>query len=253
MLLYFQLADVSYRNWASSLVRLYFPAIADRYQQCINWHHLQTGTQAMFGLFFQFCVNGIFSGQKRVHCRPHTDSKNVIGVCLLMVYENPGKRPSVLRLLELTSPPADRPFDHRRRSWLVVWEPSVMLELPPWVAVLYPSALFLHFNIDLKGKLSLLSSSTSAKFTGFIIDVKLVTAPEGEIPTRENSEEIGSEEGRGSIVFFNQASLFQSSETNSSTLKAAAAQGKVVTSDFVGTAQTLFTTYATKQVFRPEI
>lgn len=128
-----------------------------------------------------------------------------------------------------------------------------MLELPPWVAVLYPSALFLHFNIDLKGKLSLLSSSTSAKFTGFIIDVKLVTAPEGEIPTRENSEEIGSEEGRGSIVFFNQASLFQSSETNSSTLKAAAAQGKVVTSDFVGTAQTLFTTYATKQVFRPEI
>lgn len=32
-----------------------------------------------------------------------------------------------------------------------------MLELPPWVALLYPSALFLHFNIDLKGKVETLS------------------------------------------------------------------------------------------------
>lgn len=78
------------RHWAESLVRLYFPGIASRYQRCINWHKLHSKTEAMFGLFFQLCINGIFLGQKRVHCSPHTDSKNVIGVCLLIVYEIPG-------------------------------------------------------------------------------------------------------------------------------------------------------------------
>ena len=28
----------------------------------------------------------------------------------------------------------------------------MIIELPPWVLVLYPSALFLHFNIDVHGK-----------------------------------------------------------------------------------------------------
>jgi hypothetical protein len=44
-------------------------------------------------------------------------------------------------------------FNHKARSWLVVWEAGVIVELPPWVLVLYPSSLFLHFNIDIHGKL----------------------------------------------------------------------------------------------------
>lgn len=69
--------------------------------------------------------------------------------------------------------------------------------------------------------------------------------PEGETPTRENSEEIGSEEGRGSFVLFNQASLFQSSETDSKTLKAAELKGKNTTSDYPEKIQALFSTLGT--------
>lgn len=128
-----------------------------------------------------------------------------------------------------------------------------MLELPPWVALLYPSALFLHFNVDLKGKLSFFFSLPLVEFTGFTTDVKLVTAPKGEKPTRENSEEIGREEGRGSIVLFNQASLFQSSETDSPSLKAAKADGKDTTSNFAGNIQDSFLTEVTRHVFPLEI
>lgn len=71
-----------------------------------------------------------------------------------------------------------------------------------------------------------------AVFTDYTLDIKLVTVPEGETPTLENSEEIGGEEGRGSLVFFNQASMFQSSETNSPTLSAAAKGKKGVVTDY---------------------
>lgn len=124
---------------------------------------------------------------------------------------------------------------------------------PPWVALLYPSALFLHFNIDLKGKLSFFSSFPLAEFTGFTADIELVTTPEDEKPTQENSEEIGGEEGRGSTILFNQASFFQSSETDSRTLKAAKADGKDTTSNFGGSIQDLFLTEATRHVFPLEI
>ena len=45
----------------------------------------------LFGLYWCLCINASFAGQKRVHCKPHVDSKNVVGVCALVVYETPGK------------------------------------------------------------------------------------------------------------------------------------------------------------------
>lgn len=42
-------------------------------------------------------------------------------------------------------------FNHGQRSWLVIWEAGVVVELPPWVLCIYPSSLFYHFNIDIHG------------------------------------------------------------------------------------------------------
>jgi hypothetical protein len=43
-------------------------------------------------------------------------------------------------------------FNHSVRSWLVLWEAKVVVQLPPWVIVLYPSSLIYHFNVDINGK-----------------------------------------------------------------------------------------------------
>lgn len=38
------------------------------------------------------------------------------------------------------------------RIWLVFWEAGVILQIPAGVFVVYPSALLLHFNVDINGK-----------------------------------------------------------------------------------------------------
>ncbi|THU76536.1 hypothetical protein K435DRAFT_605160, partial [Dendrothele bispora CBS 962.96] len=64
-----------------------------------------------------------------VFCKPHIDAKNVaLGLCMIFVYGH---------------------FDHSQKCWLVIWEAGIALELPPGVFLLYPSSLFIHFNIDL--------------------------------------------------------------------------------------------------------
>lgn len=42
-------------------------------------------------------------------------------------------------------------FDDTRKSWLVLWEAGVAIQLPAWTMLLYPSSLFYHFNIDIDG------------------------------------------------------------------------------------------------------
>lgn len=64
---------------------------------------------------------------------------------------------SSCRLLEVLQADLQRisllaKFNHQKRSWLVLWEAGVVVELPPWVLVAYPSSLFFHFNIDIQGK-----------------------------------------------------------------------------------------------------
>ncbi|KAG2337864.1 hypothetical protein BDR05DRAFT_838057, partial [Suillus weaverae] len=81
----------------------------------------------------------------------HVDWKNIaIGVCVIFIYGQ---------------------FNSKERSWLVIWEAGLVIEMPPGVFVMYPSSLFFHFNVDIYGG-----------------------------------------DGRGSCVWFNQASMFQTAE-----------------------------------------
>jgi hypothetical protein len=67
-----------------------------------------------------------------------------------------------------------------------------------------------------------------------ILDFKFVSAPEAELPTLENSVPLGEgcEEGRGSLVYFNEASMFQSSETGHATLREAVKAGHSGKADY---------------------
>ncbi|KAK1217050.1 hypothetical protein PQX77_020324 [Marasmius sp. AFHP31] len=85
------------------------------------------------GLFWNFCLNGARSKVPRVFCDPHIDFKNLaLAVCMIFVYGH---------------------FNHREKCWIVIWEAGIALELPMGIFVLYPSSLFLHFNVDVASKL----------------------------------------------------------------------------------------------------
>jgi hypothetical protein len=43
-------------------------------------------------------------------------------------------------------------FDSKEKSWLVIWEADIVVELPPGVFFLYPSSIFFHCNVHRKGK-----------------------------------------------------------------------------------------------------
>lgn len=119
----------------------------------------------------------------------------------------------------------DKPFNHKRRSWLVLWEAGVAIELPPWVMLAYPSSLLHHFNVDLTGELYRI---VACGCHSFYLDFELVTVEGDERPTRATAAPLDPRDGdgRGSFVFFNQASLYQSSETGYNTLKEAKIKGK---------------------------
>jgi hypothetical protein len=69
-----------------------------------------------------------------------------------------------------------------------------------------------------------------------------LTAPEGVVPAHDGSSALlaGDDEGCGSIVFFNQASMYMSSETGFPTLGAARAAGQTGKACFPASAQEAF-------------
>ncbi|RXW21044.1 hypothetical protein EST38_g4821 [Candolleomyces aberdarensis] len=163
--------------WVNWVLRAFMPEIADRYKRCAEWHQEKYGVTPLFGLFWNFCINGIFPGQQRIHTDPHADPKNVVGACVIFVYVIPGSS-----------------FDHKVRSWFVIWEAGVIIELPPWVAFFYPSSIFIHFNCDMS-------------------DIDIIHTSEQGKPTRPSNRAfrkmgfIGPDlpddaHGRGSIGFF---------------------------------------------------
>lgn len=99
-------------------------------------------------------------------------------------------------------------FNSSERCWLVIWEAGVILEMPPGVFLMYPSSLFVHFNIDVCGKLELHNQRTNADPCP---DIDLVTT-DGALPTRDNTHPLRDVNGRGSCVWFNQACMFQCAE-----------------------------------------
>ncbi|KAJ7651585.1 hypothetical protein DFH06DRAFT_942311, partial [Mycena polygramma] len=195
-------------KWVSSVVKLVFPGVAASFEKEAAIILEMYGITPQFGLFWNFCLNAALEGQDRIHCDPHADRKNRIGVCGLLIHILKG---------------AGR-FNHFQRTWLVIWEAGVAIQLPPWVLALYPSALFYHFNID--------------------IDQLEFVSTEGNVdwPTRNNSRPVvaGDEWGRGSMVFFNQSTMTQTAFTGYPTVGAAKLAGHSGTTDFGTDAQAAF-------------
>ena len=88
----YQLAKLtSQSRFADLFIKLFFPGVAKRFKDCVEWHREKySDIRPLFGCFWNLCVNGMFLGQRRIHCCPHADKKNIVGVCLLMVYVLPG-------------------------------------------------------------------------------------------------------------------------------------------------------------------
>lgn len=77
-------------NFVTSIVQQKFPGFAKRFLASADWHFERYGIRPLFGLFWNVCINAPFPGQKRVHCLPHADYKNIVGVCVVGVYIIPG-------------------------------------------------------------------------------------------------------------------------------------------------------------------
>ncbi|KAJ7165230.1 hypothetical protein C8R46DRAFT_1035834 [Mycena filopes] len=196
-----------------------FPGVARRFLADAQWHEDRYGIKPLCGLFWNLCLNAWFEEQERIHCDPHADLKNQIGVCVLLIY--------VLK--------CGANFNHTQRTWLVIWEATVVMELPPWTLAAYPSALLYHFNID-------------------IHQIQFVTTEGNVRPTPENSRPItaGDERGRGSFVFFNQSTMRHGPGTGFDTLKDAKGHGLSGTVDYGTEAQEAFERHLLLTPIAPE-
>jgi hypothetical protein len=207
-----------------------FPGVAKRFEQCTEWHKSKHKFKPLFGCFFNLCINGIFpnSGINCIHCCLHLDFKNIVGVCVLLVYQDPCEWPSLNSSQRLKhSILVAKPCNHQKISWLILWEAGVTIELPPWVMLAYPSSLLHHFNVDFPGKMQTLDLDKCYMLMLYP-DFKFVLVDGDERPMQANSTPLTSEDGEGcgSFVFFNQASMYQSSKTGYNTLKDARIKGR---------------------------
>ncbi|KAJ7638083.1 hypothetical protein B0H17DRAFT_1149285 [Mycena rosella] len=73
-------------NWISDVVEIVFPGIAHQFKQDAKWHEECYGIKPFFGLFWNLCFNAWFHDQRSIHCGPHADKKNQVGICLLLIY-----------------------------------------------------------------------------------------------------------------------------------------------------------------------
>lgn len=113
----------------------------------------------------------------------------------------------------------------------------------------YPSSLFYHFNIDINGWWFDLSTNNLTHY--YLLDIKFVTTEGDALPTPENCRPIqdGDDDGRGSVVWFNMATMFQSSESGADTLKEVRERGESGYADM--SAQEAFEYIAIKEVIFP--
>ncbi|KAF9026369.1 hypothetical protein BDZ89DRAFT_1134796 [Hymenopellis radicata] len=184
-------------NIANDLAARLFPVIAARYLACAEYMRTNHKIEPMFGLFWNWCLNAPLAGTQRVFCDPHVDFKNLaLGVCIVFVYGV---------------------FNHREKAWLVIWEAGVCLELPPGVFLIYPSSLFYHFNVDI-----VTTADGARPMPG---NSEPLWGPTLMRPANISEEDWAAGNGRGSVVWFNQASMFQTSETGFKTLTIARKAG----------------------------
>jgi hypothetical protein len=91
-------------------------------------------------------------------------------------------------------------------------------------------------------------AATSVPFEDLTFpDIKFVNTEHGEYPTLQNSMPLqaGDEAGRGSLVYFNQASMHQSAETGYATLGDARQAGLSGNTNYGNDAQAAFEKYTT--------
>ncbi|KIY61492.1 hypothetical protein CYLTODRAFT_427517, partial [Cylindrobasidium torrendii FP15055 ss-10] len=169
----------------------------------------------MYGLYWNFCLNW-GRGSRFVKCLPHVDAMNIaIGLCTIYIY-------GVFKSNEL--------------CWLCIWDAGIIVQIPPGVALTYPSALFYHFNYDIKDLKQhierneweqLCKAFETADITGMRDVEILVSSTEPTKETREQCKGLGEDAMymRGSCVFFNQATMFQTAELGMETIKEAKAAG----------------------------
>ncbi|GAA6002315.1 hypothetical protein JCM5350_005015, partial [Sporobolomyces pararoseus] len=112
----------------STIVRNWYPGIHARYARANdNISKIDARFRARFGLFPLFCFN-YATEHDAVHCCAHTDWKNPAGgVCVVMAYGD---------------------YDSTKKHYLLFHDLGVALEVPPGVAVVYPSSLLRHENTD---------------------------------------------------------------------------------------------------------
>ncbi|KAI0080985.1 hypothetical protein K474DRAFT_1704272 [Panus rudis PR-1116 ss-1] len=172
---------------AARLLELFFPQMASRIKKENARIKAEYGFDCPFIYWWNLCINAPLpsEGIHRVMCRPHVDSKNgALLLCAVFVYYY-GKVPN---------------RGEREHIWLVLWEAGIVIEIPVGVFILYPSALFLHFNIDKR----------------HLDKVMFYYTKNDQPPTKEFLKPLGcdnSEEGgRASIVWFTQASMLQSAD-----------------------------------------
>ncbi|KAI1787490.1 hypothetical protein LXA43DRAFT_1028896 [Ganoderma leucocontextum] len=170
---------------ASNTYAMQFPSLAARVWNCRD-RLLAMGVHPdiaipQYGCWYNFCINASRGQNKGVFTRPHADAKNLaLMMCAVFVYGR---------------------FDSKEKAWLVLWEAGLIIEVPPGALIYYPSALFTHFNVNLT-------------------DLQFVTTSDGALPTPQTASPLDGVEGRGSIVLFNQASLFQYAELGSTVSQA---------------------------------
>ncbi|KAF8546155.1 hypothetical protein OG21DRAFT_1491530 [Imleria badia] len=114
-------------------------------------------------------------------------------------------------------------FNSAIRAWLVIWELKVVVELPAGVPMLYPSALFYHFNADI------------SDFDLVAAENQPDVSKRGEYPDWNDDAA-----GRGSLVWFNQASMIQSAELGQLSIDAAKKKGMQTSTDFQADAHRYF-------------
>ncbi|KAF8237641.1 hypothetical protein L208DRAFT_1245828, partial [Tricholoma matsutake] len=197
---------IQINRWVEQVVRQVFPGVAKCFDESSSWYK-KKGIMPLFGVYWNLCINASFPNQVRVHCGPHADQKKHSGHSLLTGFS--------------------ANFNHTMRSWLVIWEAGVVIELPPWVLLLYPSSLLYHFNIDIHA-------------------IQFLATDGLQRPTPANSRPItaGDECGRGSLVYFNQATMYQTSETGYATIGEAVEAGDLGKVDYGMSTQAAFTKHA---------
>ncbi|KAI0072403.1 hypothetical protein K474DRAFT_1678701, partial [Panus rudis PR-1116 ss-1] len=172
-------------KYAAIALELYFPVLAAFMRRSNHSIALKYGYECPFIYWWSLCINTPIpsEGIHRVMCRPHVDSQNgALLLCAVFVYYY-GRLPS---------------RHEKEHVWLVLWEAGIVIEIPVGVFLFYPSALFLHFNIDIRHLDKLCFYFTQGN----------------EPPTKEFlkplSVDNSEEGGRASIVWFTQATMLQS-------------------------------------------